>query len=250
MSAAREPVIRAFDFPVGKVINDKYKITAHLGSGWEGEVYKITEINTGIERAAKFFYPQRNRDNKVASRYAKMLHKLSRCPIMIQYYTHEFVRVDQSRITCLISEFVNGEILSKYLKRQPKGRIGIFRGLHLLHALAKGLESMHKLHSYHGDLHSQNIMVKHIGLGFELKLLDMYHWGGNERKINMIEDICDAIRIFYDAIGGVKLYASHPPEVKQICCGLKRSLIAKKFRTATELSNYLERIEWKSNYRE
>jgi serine/threonine protein kinase len=250
MSPVKRPTIDSFDFPEGMIIGDKYEITDHVGSGWEGEVYKIVEINTGIERAAKFFYPQRNRENKVASRYAKMLHKLSPCPIMIQYYTHEFVDVQDTRVTCLISEFVNGELLSEFIKHQPGQRIGIFRGLHLLHALAKGLESMHNLRSYHGDLHHENIILKRIGLGFELKLLDMYHWGGNERKINMEEDICDAIKIFYDAIGGQRLYASHPPEVKHICCGLKKSLITKKFRSATHLKNYLENIEWKSNYRE
>ena len=109
---------------------------------------------------------------------------------------------------------------------------------------------MHNLRSYHGDLHAENIIIKRVGLGFELKLLDMYHWGGNERKINMAEDICDSIRIFYNAIGGQKLYASHPPEVKQICLGLKRTLISKKFKSATLLRTYLENIEWKSNYRE
>ena len=248
--SVRRKLIEAFNFKRGKMISNKYEIVDHLGSGWEGEVYKIVEINTGIERAAKFFFPHRNKDNKVAARYAKMLHKLNVCPIVIQYYTHEFIYINDQRVTCLISEFVDGELLSDFTARHPDKKIGIFRAMHLLHALVQGIESMHRCKSYHGDLHSKIIIVKRIGLGFELKLLDMYHWGGNERKINMEQDICDTIRIFYDAIGGQKHYASQPPEVKQIVLGLKKSLITKKFRSATHLKNYLENIEWKSQYRE
>lgn len=249
MSAAKQAITH-FDFSAGMMVGDKYEIIEQLGAGWEGEVYKIVERNTGIERAAKFFFPHRNTNNKVAARCAKLLNKLKICPIVTQYHAHEFVYVHDKRITCLISELVSGEMLVDFIKKQPNKRIGIFRGLHLLHALAKGLESMHHLRTYHGDLHAENIIVRHIGLGFELKLLDMHHWGGNDRKINMETDICDAIHLFYNAIGGKKHYASHPAEIKQICCGLKKSLIIRKFRTATHLRKHLESIEWRSDYRE
>lgn len=249
MGAPQTKRIRAFDFDKGMIVGGKYEILSQLGAGWEGEVYKIVEMNTGIERAAKFFFPQRNLQNKVAARYAKMLHRLSRCPIIIQYYTHEFVFVDDQRITCLISELVQGQLLSDFIKRQPNGRVGIFRGLHLLYALVKGLEAMHELKAYHGDLHAENVIVERTGLGFQLKLLDMYHWGGNDRKINMEEDIYNSIRIFYDAIGGRKTYASQPPEIKAICLGLRRSSIARKFKTASHLRQHLENITWTSHYR-
>ena len=54
----------------------------------------------------------------------------------------------------------------------------------------------------------------------------------------------DLIRLFYDAIGGPRHYAKHPREIKAICCGLKRSLILKKFKTAGQLRTYLENMEW------
>jgi hypothetical protein len=50
--------------------------------------------------------------------------------------------------------------------------------------------------------------------------------------------------MFYDALGGQKHYARQPAEVKAICCGLKRSLIIQKFRTAGHLRRYLESMEW------
>ena len=40
--------ITAFDLPAGRSIAGKYKVISNLGSGWEGEVYKIYEVKTGI----------------------------------------------------------------------------------------------------------------------------------------------------------------------------------------------------------
>ncbi|MEZ4871605.1 MAG: protein kinase [Bdellovibrionales bacterium] len=184
-----------FNFPEGRIINGKYQIIQKLGAGWEGEVYKISELSTGIERAAKFFFPHRNINNKVANQYAKKLHTLSNCPLVIQYHNQETFWHRNYRINCLVSEYVEGMILSKYLSQQPGKKITIFNGLKLLHTLALGLEHMHRLGEYHGDLHTENIIVRHYGLGFEIKLLDMYQWNDSKRA-NMAEDIVNSIKIF------------------------------------------------------
>ena len=86
------------------------------------------------------------------------------------------------------------------------------------------VDEIHRLKEYHGDLHAENIIVQRYGLGFDLKVLDLYHWD-MPKKENIQDDICDMIKIFYDAIGGQKHYAKHPQVVKDICCGLKKSLI-------------------------
>jgi len=243
VAAAKDQLIESFDFKPGRVLARKYEIIKLLGGGWEGEVYQVCETATGIEHAAKFFYPQRNPKNKKLILYAKKLHKLRHCPILIKYHTQETITFRGQPITFLVSDYVDGEILSEFLKRQPGKRLDIFQGLHLLHALAAGIESIHHYREYHGDLHSDNIIIKRYGLGFDLKLLDMFHYGAHGRE-NVREDICDLIRLFYDAIGGQKHYAKHPPEVKAICCGLKRSMILKKFRTVGQLREYLENMLW------
>lgn len=240
--------ISEFDFPEGRILAGKYQVLEKLGAGWEGEVYRVMELQTKIVRAAKIFFPHRNLKNKVAITYAKKLHKLSSCPIVIQYHTQEIFWHRGERVTCLISEFAEGDILSGYLKKQRGQRISIMGGIQLLHALAKGLEDMHRVGEYHGDIHTDNVIVKRYGLGFEAKLLDMYQWG-DSKGANKAMDISNIIRIFYDAIGGKKAYARHPVEVKQICLGLRSDLIQKKFRTATQLRQYIENIEWHSSDR-
>jgi serine/threonine protein kinase len=237
--------ITKFDFKEGHIISDKYLIGEKLGGGWEGEVYKIEEVSTGIERAAKFFLPDRNKKNKSAKFYANKLHKLRTCPILIQYITQDTVLFKGEKITYLISDYVEGQTLSSFLNGLKGNKMHPFQGLLLLHTLVKGLEEIHGLREYHGDLHTDNIIVQRFGLGFELKLLDMFYWGAPKAQ-DFKDDICDAVKILYDVLGGQKTYSKLPPEVKEICCGLKKSLILKKFKNLSQLRIHLENMEWES----
>ena len=142
-----------------------------------------------------------------------------------------------------MSEYIEGELLGAYVRRQPGKRLLHFQAVHLLHALAAGIECIHAMGEYHGDLHEDNIIVQRCGLGFDLKLIDLYHWG-TPSAANIRNDVVMLIRLFYDVLGGQKYYAKQPPEIKAICCGLKQSLITRKFRTARHLRAYLEKIEW------
>ncbi|MCG8325358.1 MAG: protein kinase [Thiotrichales bacterium] len=225
------------------MLSKKYEVTELLGQGWEGEVYKIIELSTGIERAAKMFYPQRNIRDKTAKLYARKLHRLRHCPVIIQYHTREEFSFRRTPITVLISEYVEGEKLSDFVDRQRGKRLSPFEAVHLLHSLSSGIEYIHQLHEYHGDLHTDNIMVNHFGLGFELKLIDFYHWSSPKHE-NRQTDITDMIRVFYDVLGGQRCYANHNDRIKSICCGLKTGLILKKFPTASRLKDYLESMVW------
>lgn len=235
--------IEEFDFPPGRILARKYQVEALLGKGWEGEVYLLRELSTDVERAGKFFYPHRNLHNRNLKIYAKKLHKLRSSPILIQYHTQESIWNRGHLITFLVSEFVEGELLSEFLARQPGKRLHYFQAVHLLHALASGMESIHRAREYHGDLHTDNIIIRRAGLGFELKLLDMY-WRGSARPDNIANDVIQMIHVFYDSLGGRKYYSKQPQAVKEIVCGLKESLILKKFKTAGKLKEFLENLEW------
>lgn len=234
--------LSSFNIPPGRILSGKYEVISLLGAGWEGEVYKVREKLTGIERAVKLFFPHRDKGGKNLKWYAQKLHKLKDCPIVIQYQTQDHWRFRGEPIPYLVSEYVEGELLANVIKKRPGKRFTVYEGLHLLYNLAVGMEAVHLLKEYHGDLHTENIFVCRQGLQFDLKVIDFYRWSTPNRE-NINDDICDLVKIFYESIGGKKHYRDQPKVVKEICCGLRRKLILKKFRTAGQLRYYLEHVE-------
>lgn len=235
--------IQSFDFEPGRILARQYEVLEKLGDGWEGEVYKIKDRQTGIPRAAKLFFPHRNKKQKTSTMYAQKLYRLQDSPVVIKYNHQETILFQNQPVMMLISEFVEGPILSAYLAKCPGKRLSPFQAVHLLYSLTLGIENIHRLGEYHGDLHTDNIIVRRHGLSYDLKLLDFFHWG-RVSKANREEDICKLIDVFYEALGGQKHYAKHPKEIKAICCGRKRSLLLKKFRSASDLRTYLEALAW------
>jgi tRNA A-37 threonylcarbamoyl transferase component Bud32 len=138
---------------------------------------------------------------------------------------------------------VEGELLTDVVAGQPGKRLRPFEALHLIHAIARGLEVIHTLGEYHGDVHSDNVLVRRRGIHFVVKIIDFFHWGP-ARAANIREDVIQLVRLLYDAVGGAARYAGQPPEIKAICRGLRRDLIAKKFSTAGRLREHLESFDW------
>ena len=232
-----------FDFPKGYILAGKYEIVSRLGSGLEGEVYLTKECETGIERAAKFYFPNKNIRPDHLKRHARKLFKIRNCKEIIQYHAHESLWYRKQKITCLIWDYVEGELLATYLSRQPSKKLHYYKALHLLYAIVSALEAIHALGEYHGDLHDGNVFVKPQGMGFDVKLIDAIDWRDSP-PANIRKDVCDAIRLLYDTIGGQKAYSKMPTQVKAICCGLRPSLIEKKFKNAQMLKTHMENIVW------
>jgi tRNA A-37 threonylcarbamoyl transferase component Bud32 len=237
------PQIDSFGFQPGRVLAGKYVIDRKLGGGWEGEVYKVIELLTGLSRAAKLFKPQRNERDRAVKFYARKLERLRDCSIVIQYHSSETIRFRGQPITCLISDHAGGEPLSDFISRQRGKRLTPFEALHLIHSLARGIEEIHLRREYHGDLHDGNVLIRRRGVFFDLKVVDFYGWG-RPTAAHMREDVADIVRLLYDAIGGRKHYAKQPPEIKAVCKGLRRDLIGRAFPTASHLREYLESFVW------
>ena len=235
--------IQTFALQPGRRLGGKYIVEDFLGGGWEGEVYRVIEDSTHVTRAAKLFYPDRNEENKAVRRYARRLERLRDCPSIIQYHHSELIRFKGNKITCLLSEFVEGQILDHFIKRHPGKRLSAFDAMHLLHALAVATECVHDAGEYHGDLHEGNVLVSRRGIHFDVHLVDYYPLACTLRNAQR-EDIVDLVKLFYLMIGGPKRYRVAPQYVKDICRGLRRDLILKKFPTATRLRKHLEQFEW------
>ena len=237
---ARGPKITRFGFRPGDKIGGKYRVEAFVGRGVQGEVYRVTEIQTRVRRAAKLFYPQENVRNGAARVYARKLERLADCGIVIKYHHAETLELKGAKVTCLISEFAEGQLLSTVVQAQPSRRMRPFKALHVIHPLVCGLEEIHQRGEYHGDIHPWNILVRSRGIFFDVKLIDFYNHGPPSAE-HRRQDIVDVATLLYDMLGGRARYARQPQPVKDICKGLRRDLIREVFPTATHLRRHLER---------
>lgn len=232
-----------FKLRPGRLIGGKYVVEEPLGMGWEGEVYRVTERTTGATRAVKLFYTQRNLRDRRLKRYAQKLERLRHCPVIIQYHHSEPLQVGKEKLTCLVSEFVDGEMLPAYVGRQPGKRLEPFRALALVHAIASGLAQIHDHGEYHGDLHAENVLVKPRGVFFEVKLLDFFDWNASSAEVRR-DDVVDLARILFDISGGRQRYSAQPEAIKEVVRGLRRDLILRRFPTMNRLRLWLETFDW------
>jgi len=232
-----------FDLRPGLTLGRNYYIVEFLGKGWEGEVYKVAERNTGIPRAAKLFYDRAKIRKNQLTRYARKLYKLRKCTVVTPYHHRDIARVGGKQFEILVSDFVEGEMLSSFLQKQNRKRLTEFEALHLLYSLCIGIEPIHLLGEYHGDIHSNNIMVKRHGLGFDVHLLDFFDLGRSTRE-RIQWDVYDLVDLLYEMTGEASGYRTAGPVVKGIVKGRKRGLIRQQFRTASQLRIALENLSW------
>ena len=155
-----------YELPPGRSLGSRYEVVEFLGCGWEGEVYKVVEVRTGIERAAKLFYPQRNPHGRALLQYAKKLTKLRHVPIIIQYHHQDTTKVRGQVVEFLVSEYVPGELLSAFQMRQPGKRIAVKSDF--AQVLPQRAQSYRR-----GQIASQQLVLAEIGV------VDEVRWGSH-----------------------------------------------------------------------
>lgn len=241
--ATRSREIEAFELPPGRVLGGKYVVQRKLGAGWEGEVYEVEERRTGIRRAAKLYYPERNERDRAVRYYANKLERLRKCSMVTQYAHSESVRARGQLVTCMLSELVEGEILSEFVRRQPGRRLPPFEALHLIYALTCGVEEIHDAGEYHGDLHEDNVLVTRRGVFFDASFIDFFP-RGRPTSARFRDDVVDLTQLLYDSVGGRARYPGQPREIKAICRGMRRQRILAAYPTVHHLRAHLESFSW------
>ena len=234
-----------FGFRPGRRLDRRYIIDGFIGYGYEGEVYHLTEASTGIERVAKFFYPDRYPDPRRSIRLARKLHGLRNCSVILQYHHHGEIRFQGEKVGYMVSDLAPGRLLHELQMEQRGKRFTPFEALHLIHPIARGIAEMHALRQYHGDIHEDNILVERHGLGFSVQLIDLYlHPPGTSDRLHI--DVVDIANLLYRLVGGPRGYGRSPQIIKEIVCGLKRQTLRRKFPNGQALCRFIERYDWQT----
>jgi serine/threonine protein kinase len=141
-----------------------YKITAKLGQGGMGEVYRATDTKLGREVAIKVL-PEEFASNKERlarfEREAKSLAQLNHSHIAAVYDFDQF-----EGQWFLAMELVEGEDLSTRLKR---GALSVEEAMEVSKQIAEALEAAHGTGIIHRDLKPANVHLTEDG---QVKVLD------------------------------------------------------------------------------
>src|SRR5215813_8238967 len=141
-----------------------HEITALLGKGGMGEVYRARDTRLKREVAIKILPDEFSRDPDRVSRFqreAEVLASLNH-PNIAQIYG-----LEESKDTrCIVMELVEGDTLQDRLKRGP---IPIDEALRIAKQIAEALEAAHESGLVHRDLKPANIKLTPDG---RVKVLD------------------------------------------------------------------------------
>jgi Tol biopolymer transport system component len=146
-----------------------YRITAAIGTGGMGEVYRATDTTLGRDVAIKVLPPDFAQDPERLARFereARLLASLNHPNIAHVYGFESATLPGGSTAHFLAMEFVEGEDLADRLNRGP---IPLEDALPIARQIAEALEEAHEGGIVHRDLKPANIKVTPDG---KVKVLD------------------------------------------------------------------------------
>jgi eukaryotic-like serine/threonine-protein kinase len=141
-----------------------YEITALLGKGGMGEVYRARDVKLKREVAVKILPDEFNRNSDRMSRFqreAEVLASLNHPNIAAIYHVEE---AGDTRL--LVLELVEGETLTDRIQRGP---IPVEETLDIARHIAEAVEAAHEKGIVHRDLKPANVKVTPDG---KVKVLD------------------------------------------------------------------------------
>jgi len=143
---------------IGRTLEDKYKITARLGEGGMGAVYRATRVRIGDDVAVKVMHSQFVKDEATLERFrrearaAAMLHH----PNVVAIHDYGEGHTPEAP-AFIVMELVNGISLRDLLAQQQ--RLAPERAVALMREICNGVGAAHRHNVIHRDIKPDNIIV-------------------------------------------------------------------------------------------
>jgi serine/threonine-protein kinase len=144
------------DRVIGRLIADRYRVVALVGSGGMGEVYRAEHIGLKRPTALKFMRPALGQDADALARFRREAEQASRISHPNVAAIYDFGDAGDGHVF-LAMEFIEGESLADRIARE--GRLAPSEAAHVILGAAAGLAAAHRRGILHRDLKPANIML-------------------------------------------------------------------------------------------
>ncbi|HET9987751.1 MAG TPA: protein kinase, partial [Kofleriaceae bacterium] len=168
---------------VGRVLGDKFKLTACIGIGGSGAVYKADQIALGRTVAVKILNEELSADTRMISRFRGEAMSASRlnhpnCVSIIDYGQAP------DGLLYLAMEYVKGPTLTQLLVNENP--LDVDRVLDIISQTLHGIEEAHLAGVIHADLKADNIILDQRRAGTDtVKIVDF----GIARLVTGVKDV-------------------------------------------------------------
>ncbi|HWP43180.1 MAG TPA: serine/threonine-protein kinase, partial [Blastocatellia bacterium] len=155
---------------LGRTIADHYKLVLKIGQGGMGVVYKAEHVRITRPSAIKILNPEYAGNPEFVARFGREAELASRInhPNAVGIYD---VGEEEDGLVYIAMEYVDGELLSKIIKRE--GPLPLERAVNIARQVAEALDAAHELDIVHRDLKPDNIMIcKRRGKSDWVKVVD------------------------------------------------------------------------------
>lgn len=150
---------------IGKIFNERYKLTERVGLGGMAEVYRATDIVLGRTVAVKIMLPQYAADEEFSDRFRQ--EAAAAANLNSPYIVNIYDWGQDGGTSYIVMEYIRGADLKSGIKQ--RGALNSRKIAQIAEQVCQALTVAHKQDIIHRDIKPQNIMIQPDG---NIKVMD------------------------------------------------------------------------------
>jgi serine/threonine protein kinase/formylglycine-generating enzyme required for sulfatase activity len=155
-----ELIVETGDPMLGRLLDNRYRLTRKIGEGGMGAIYLATHIEMGRTAAIKLLAPITSGRDEALARFKREAKMASRIDNPHAVTIYDFGEAENG-LLFLAMEYIDGRPLSKLISEHRV--LPIDRVVHITNQIAEALAAAHALGIVHRDLKPDNVMITRKG---------------------------------------------------------------------------------------
>src|SRR5262245_1591418 len=153
----------------GRTLDQKYYLESKLGAGGMGTVYRAGRLLIGDWVAVKVLHPDQMADSQAVERFRREAQTAAslKHPNVVTVYDFD---VSSEGLSYLVMELAEGENLRSLIERQ--GTLVETDAAEIIRQVCAALDEAHMQGVAHCDIKPENILVRTVPEGLQVKVLD------------------------------------------------------------------------------